>query len=114
MLRRGVRLLREIFATAPFDPWRGPELAPGPDVRTDAEIDQFIAATADTVYHPVGTCRMGGTHDAGAVVDGDLKVRGIEGLRVVDASVMPRITSSNTAAPTIMIAERATMMIRAT
>jgi choline dehydrogenase len=111
VLRQGVKLLRDIFASAPFDPWRGAELAPGPDVKSDAEIDRFIAATANTVYHPVGTCRMGAPKDAHAVLDGSLCVRGVQGLRVADASVMPRITSGNTAAPTIMIAERAAMMI---
>ncbi len=112
ILRRGIRLLREIFASAPFDSWRGPELAPGAKLTTDAELDAFIAASADTVYHPVGTCRMGVAPDEGAVVDARLRVQGVEGLRIVDASVMPRITSSNTAAPTIMIAEHAAMMMR--
>jgi choline dehydrogenase len=111
VLREGVKRLREIFATAPFDAFRGAELAPGPHLRSDAEIDGFIADTAESVYHPVGTCRMGADHDENAVVDGSLRVRGVEGLRVVDASVMPSITSSNTAAPTIMIAERAADMI---
>ncbi len=112
VLRQGIRLLREIFASAPFDPWRGAELAPGAKLTTDAELDAFIAASADTVYHPVGTCRMGVAADEGAVVDAKLRVHGVEGLRIVDASVMPRITSSNTAAPTIMIAEHAAMMMR--
>ena len=111
VLREGVRRLREIFATAPFDTFRGAELAPGAHLRSDAELDEFIATTAESVYHPVGTCRMGGDHDAGAVVDPSLCVRDIAGLRVVDASVMPTITSSNTAAPTIMIAERAADLI---
>lgn len=112
VLRQGIRLLREIFASAPFDAWRGAELAPGAALTTDADLDAFIAASADTVYHPVGTCRMGVATDDGAVVDASLRVHGIEGLRIVDASVMPRITSSNTAAPTIMIAEHAAMMMR--
>lgn len=111
ILREGVKRLREIFATAPFDRFRGAELAPGAEVRSDAEIDRFIAATAESVYHPVGTCKMGPDSDTQAVVDGALKVRGVENLRVVDASVMPSITSSNTAAPTIMIAEMAAEMI---
>ncbi len=111
VLREGVRRLREIFASAPFDAFRGAELAPGEHLRTDAEIDSFINATAEGVYHPVGTCRMGPDHDPEAVVDGTLRVRGVEALRVVDASVMPTITSSNTAAPTIMIAERSARMI---
>ncbi len=107
VLREGVRRLRDIFASAPFDAFRGAELAPGEKLRSDAEIDGFISATAESVYHPVGTCRMGAEHDPGAVVDAAMRVRGVDGLRIVDASIMPTITSSNTAAPTIMIAERA-------
>ncbi len=111
VLREGVRRLRDIFASAPFDAFRGAELAPGEKLRSDAEIDGFISATAESVYHPVGTCRMGAEHDPGAVVDAAMRVRGVDGLRIVDASIMPTITSSNTAAPTIMIAERAARMI---
>jgi choline dehydrogenase len=111
VLREGVKILRRVFAQAPFDRFRGPELSPGPDVRTDAEIEAWMCRTADTVFHPVGTCRMGGDGDEGAVVDGRLRVRGVEGLRVVDASVMPRMPSSNTNAPTIMIGERAADLI---
>jgi len=109
-LRAGVRLLRRVFAQAAFDPYRGRELAPGPGVTSDDELDAWIAATADTVFHPVGTCRMG--EDAQAVVDGALRVRAVEGLRVVDASVMPTIPSANTHAPTVMIAEKAADLIR--
>jgi choline dehydrogenase len=83
---------------------------PGQDVRTDAEIDAFIRKTGETIYHPVGTVRMG--VDDAAPLDGDLRVRGIEGLRVVDASVMPTLVSGNTNAPTIMVAEKAADMIR--
>ncbi|MBJ3776307.1 GMC family oxidoreductase [Acuticoccus mangrovi] len=111
VLREGVRLLRRIFAGAAFDPWRGEEMQPGAAVRSDDEIDAFIRAAADTVFHPVGTCRMG-TDDA-AVVDGRLKARGVGRLRIVDASVMPAITSSNTNAPTVMIARRAADFIAA-
>jgi choline dehydrogenase len=112
VMRRGARLLREIFAQRAFDPWRGRELAPGPDVQDDRALDAWISRVADTVYHPVGTCRMGPDHDAMAVVDARLRVRGIEGLRVADASIMPAITSCNTAAPTIMIGEKCAQMIR--
>ncbi|MFT8244854.1 GMC family oxidoreductase [Roseomonas sp. BN140053] len=105
-LRRGVRLLREIFAQPAFDPFRGPELSPGPDVQDDAALDRWLARTADTMFHPVGTCRMGTEADQGAVVDPQLRVRGVAGLRVADASVMPRITSGNTNAPAMLIGHR--------
>ena len=103
--RDAVRLARRIVSGAPFDPWRGAEIAPGAAVRTDAEIDAWVRGNLTTVWHPVGTCRMGA--DAGAVVDAALRVRGVEGLFVADASVMPAIPSGNTAAPTMMIAEKA-------
>ncbi len=101
VLRAGVRRLREIFAQSAFDPWRGPEVRPGLAVQSDAELDDWIRANADTVFHPVGSCRMG--TDAMAVTDADLRVRGIDGLRIADASVMPALTSNNTQAPTTMI-----------
>lgn len=109
VLRQGVRVLRHLFAQPAFEPYRGRELAPGAEVQSDDEIDGWIAETASTQYHPVGTCRMGA--DPGAVVDGDLRVRGIDGLRVADASVMPTITSANTQAPTMLIAEMAARAI---
>ncbi|TNE57676.1 MAG: choline dehydrogenase [Alphaproteobacteria bacterium] len=109
VMREGVKIAREIYAQEAFDVYRGPELNPGADVKTDAEIDAWIRRTAETIYHPVGTCKMG--HDDMAVVDGELKVRGVEGLRVVDASVMPTLVGGNTNAPTIMIAEKASDMI---
>jgi choline dehydrogenase len=112
VMRRATRLLRDIFRQPAFDRWRGEELAPGPDVESDTAIDAWIARAADTVYHPVGTCRMGPDHDPMAVVDARLRVRGIAGLRVADASVMPDITSCNTAAPTIMIGEKCAAMLR--
>jgi len=108
-LREGVRRVREIFAQKAFDSFRGPELFPGPDVSSDAELDRFAAATATTVFHPVGTCRMGA--DETAVVDEKLRVRGARRLRVVDASIMPRIVGGNTHAATLMIAERAAQMM---
>lgn len=108
-LARGVRLLRRVFAQPPFDRWRGAELQPGPAVQSDAEIEAWIRTRADTVFHPVGTCRMG--TDAGAVVDGALRVHGVAGLRVADASVMPAMPSCNTHAPSMMIGARAAAFV---
>ncbi|MCU0986551.1 MAG: GMC family oxidoreductase N-terminal domain-containing protein [Acetobacteraceae bacterium] len=113
VLRGGVAVLREIFRQPALDRFRGVELSPGPGIADDAGLEAWIRRTADTVYHPVGTCRMGPAHDATAVVDAALRVRGIAGLRVADASVMPTITSCNTMAPAIMIAERAADLITA-
>jgi len=109
VLREGVKSLRRIFAQPAFDRYRGIELAPGPLVQTDTEIEAWLRATADTVFHPVGSCKMG--NDPMAVVDQNLKVHGIDNLRIVDASIMPRMPSSNTHAPTMMIAERASDLI---
>ena len=105
MLVEGVKLSREIFAAPPFAAYRGDEIFPGADVRSEADVVAFIRRKAETVYHPVGSCRMGA--DADAVVDPELRVRGIAALRVVDASVMPCLPGGNTNAPTIMIAEQA-------
>jgi choline dehydrogenase len=106
----GVKLSRQLAHAKPFAQYRGAELHPGTQAQSDEEIIQFIRAEAQTLYHPVGTCKMG--HDSMAVVDDQLRVHGIEGLRVVDASIMPRIIAGNTNAPTIMIAEKAADMIR--
>ena len=111
-MRAAVRLTRELFAQRAFDPYLGPELAPGAEVETDAEIDAFVRARAESAYHPCGTCKMGPDGDPTAVVDGACRVHGVEGLRVVDASVMPSITSGNLNAPTIMLAEKAADLIR--
>ncbi|MFE0753357.1 choline dehydrogenase [Inquilinus sp. NPDC058860] len=108
-MRACVRLTREIFAQSAFDPYRGPEIAPGASVRTDDEIDAFIRAKADSAYHPSCTCKMG--VDEMAVVDPETRVRGLEGLRVVDASIMPSVVSGNLNAPTIMIGEKAADII---
>ncbi|MDH3666882.1 MAG: choline dehydrogenase [Paracoccaceae bacterium] len=101
----GLKLARDLIAQSAFDGFRGAEMDPGPDVRTDAEIEAAIRAMTTTDFHPCGTCRMGIGPDA--VVDGECRVRGIEGLRVVDGSVMPRIISANLNAPIQMIAARA-------
>ncbi len=108
-LREGFKIAREVFRQKAFDPYRGEEFMPGPAVKTDAEIDDYHRATGESIYHPVGTCKMG--QDEMSVVDATLRVRGLEGLRVVDASIMPRLVSGNTNAPTIMIAEKAADMI---
>jgi choline dehydrogenase len=107
---RGVRLSRELAHTKAFEPFRGEELHPGAGSTTDEDIAAFLRAEIQTLYHPVGTCKMGS--DPLAVVDARLRVHGLEALRVVDASVMPRIIAGNTNAPTIMIAEKAADMIR--
>lgn len=104
-LIEGVRRAREIAQASPFDEYRGEELWPGEDVQSDKGIAKHIRKHGQTIYHPVGTCKMG--DDDLAVVDDRLRVRGVEGLRVVDASVMPTIIGGHTNAPTIMIAERA-------
>jgi choline dehydrogenase len=109
-MRDSIRMIRSIVAQEAFAPFRGKEIAPGEHLRTDAEIDAWVRQTAETLYHPVGTCRMGA--DAKSVVDGDLRVRGIEALRVIDASVMPTLVSGNTNAPTIMIAEKLSDILR--
>ncbi len=108
-MRAAVRLTREIFSQKAFDRFRGPELAPGADVASDTDIDAFVRARAESAYHPCGTCKMG--NDAEGVVDGELRLHGIDGLRVVDASIMPSIVSGNLNAPTIMIAEKAADLI---
>ena len=99
-----VRLSREIFAQSAFDRFRGAELYPGEDRTSDDELMAFIRRKSESIYHPIGTCRMGVDEDA--VVDPALDVRGLEGLSVVDASVMPSLVSGNTNAPTVMIAEK--------
>lgn len=108
-LRRGVRLARSLAHQSSFDPYRGDEIAPGAAVQSDDDLDSWIRANATTSYHPVGTCRMGS--DDRAVVDPDLRVNGVEALRIADASIMPAITSGNTNAPAIMIGEKAADLI---
>jgi choline dehydrogenase len=106
----GVRLSRQLAHSRAFQAYRGDELHPGTNAQSDNEIAEFVRREAQTLYHPVGTCKMG--NDSTAVVDARLRVRAIEKLRVVDASIMPRIIAGNTNAPTIMIAEKAADMIR--
>jgi len=102
---------RELMATPPIADIVGEELAPGPGCQTDAELLEWVRNNAETTYHPVGTCKMG--HDPMAVVDDQLRVHGIEGLRVADASIMPTLTSGNTNAPSIMIGEKCSAMVLA-
>jgi choline dehydrogenase len=105
-MRAGVRLTREIFDQAAFDAFRGEEIAPGASISSDDAIDDFIREKVESGYHPCGTCKMGRSDDPMAVVDSELRVIGVEGLRVVDSSVMPSITTGNLNAPTIMIGEK--------
>jgi choline dehydrogenase len=106
----GLKLIRRLLATRHFEPFIETEFRPGPDVRSDDELLHYARQFGGTVYHPTSTCRMG--NDQMAVVDPELRVHGVEGLRVVDASIMPTVASGNTNAPTIMIAEKAVDMVR--
>ena len=106
----GVKIARKILQSKAMDAFRGAEKFPGPDVRTDDQIRDYIRSTVQTIYHPVGTCKMGS--DDMAVVGADLKVHGMKGLRVADASIMPNITNGNTNVPSIMIGEKCSDLIR--
>ena len=97
------------MSTKPISDAVDEEIAPGANVETDEEILDWVINTAETTYHPVGTCKMGS--DSGAVVGADLKVHGLAGLRVADASIMPTLTSGNTNAPSIMIGEKCSDMV---
>jgi choline dehydrogenase len=111
-VREGVKMMREVARQPALAPYIKSEFAPGEAVQTDAEIDAWIRKAAETIYHPVGTCRMGAAGDPMAVVDAECRVQGLQGLRVVDASVMPTLVGGNTNAPTIMIAEKISDAIR--
>jgi len=110
--RTGFDMVREVATQKPLDGFRGKELNPGADCKSQADIDAFIRQTAWTVHHPLGTCKMGAASDETAVVDPEMKVRGLDGLRVVDASVMPDMPGGNINAPVIAMAERASDLIR--
>jgi len=110
--RRCIELTRELFAQPAFADFAAGELAPGRHCRSDAELDEFVAREAESAYHPCGTCRMGDAGDEHAVVDPACRVIGVDGLRVVDSSVIPNVTNGNLNAPTIMLAERAADLIR--
>ena len=105
--RHCVRLTREIFGQAAFDPYRGAEIQPGAQVQSDDEIDNFIREHVESAFHPCGTCKMGALDDPMAVVDAECKVIGVEGLRVADSSIFPRITNGNLNGPSIMVGEKA-------
>ena len=105
----GMRIVRKIMTAPALKDVVGNEFAPGPDAQSDEELLDYVMKTAETTYHPIGTCKMG--QDPLAVVDERLRVHGIEGLRVADASIMPTLTSGNTNAPSIMIGEKAASMV---
>ncbi len=106
----GLEIAREILAQPALKPYLAREVLPGPDVKTRKDLFDYACRLAKTQHHPVGTCRMG--HGEGAVVDPELRVHGLKDLRVCDSAIMPTINSSNTNAPTIMIGEKASDMIR--
>lgn len=111
-MRAGARLVREIIAQPAMAAYRGEELVPGPLAQSDEALDAWARQVTETGYHASGTCKMGPASDVEAVVDPQLRVHGLDGLRVVDASIMPVIVSGNTNAPTVMIAEKASDLIR--
>lgn len=102
----GMRIARQVIAAPSFAKHRGKELTPGDEMTSDAALKEYARKTVGTCFHPAGTCKMGPDADPMAVVDPTLKVRGIEGLRVIDTSIMPLLVSGNTNAPTMMIGER--------
>ena len=108
----GLKYTREIMAAPALAPFNPTELKPGPDIQSEEDLKRAAGDLGTTIFHPVGTCKMGPQHDPQAVVDDELRVHGIKGLRVIDASIMPTITSGNTNAPTVMIAERGAEFIR--
>ena len=110
VLIEGVKIARKLGGTEAFSPFRDVETHPGSQAQSDEEIAEYIRNHVETLYHPVGTCKMG--NDSMAVVDAHLRVRGVEGLRVIDASIMPTVVGGNTNAPTIMIAEKAADLIK--
>ncbi|WZB72451.1 GMC oxidoreductase [Achromobacter xylosoxidans] len=111
VLVASIRQMRQIAAQPALQPWRGREIYPGEDKQTDRQLADYVRSAVVSYHHQVGTCAMG--RDPAAVVDHELKVHGLKGVRVVDASIMPMVTSGNTNAPVIMIAEKAADMIKA-
>ena len=111
-LVRGVHLARWFADVPVYDPIRGDELEPGAAAKADADLERFVRRAADTIYHAAGTCRMGPASDPMAVVDPQLRVRGVEGLRVADASIMPEIVNATTHAACVMIGEKGADLLR--
>ncbi|WP_367119051.1 GMC family oxidoreductase [Nostoc sp. JL23] len=112
LLIAGIRLMRQLFELGAFDEFGGKEIAPGPGVTSDAALEAYIRESCSTGHHQAGTCKMG--TDPMAVVDPELRVHGVKGLRVADASIMPTLVRGNTNAPIIMIGEKAADLIKAT
>jgi choline dehydrogenase len=110
-LVRGVHLARWFGEADAYAPLRADEILPGPGVKSDADLAAFVRRDADTIYHPAGTCRMGPQNDTMAVVDATLKVRGVDGLRVADASIMPEVVNATTHAACVMIGDKAADLI---
>jgi choline dehydrogenase len=109
---QAIRLTRNIVSQPALQAYAPTEIKPGQSFQTDGQLIHAAGDIGTTIFHPVGTCKMGSENDSMSVLDGDLRVRGVTGLRVVDASVMPNITSGNTAAPTMMIAERIAALLK--
>jgi choline dehydrogenase len=110
-MARGVEIVRDLVSASAFDAWRGPEALPGAGVQGDAALRDFVRGAAGSYFHPVGSCKMGVGPDA--VVDPELRVRGVAGLRVADASIMPDVVSANTNTATMVIGEKAADLVRA-
>lgn len=107
----GIKVIRQLFHSSAFNEFCGEEVAPGANVTSDEALQAYVRDVVETVWHLADTCKMG--HDPMAVVDAQLRVHGVEGLRVADASIMPSVTTGNTNAPTIMIGEKAADLIKA-
>ena len=113
VILRGIRLARKLAGTRAFAPYVEGEYRPGPEATTDEDILDFVRDKGATIFHPAGSCKMGPGTDPLAVVDPELRVHGLEAIRVVDCSIMPSIVSGNTHAPVVMIAEKAADMLLA-
>jgi len=111
VLVRAVKLARWFGEAEPYEPLRAEEIEPGPAVKNDADIATFARRASDTIYHPAGTCKMGPATDIAAVVDSNLRVRGVDGLRIADASVMPEVVNATTHAACVMIGEKAALLV---